>query len=125
MYNIAFCGVIGAGKTEMAEKCKEEFGGEITSIAKPLKDFVQAILDTITDGLLPEWKILKKPHHRKMLIYVANRLREPEFGWPTFWIDKIKPRQEGSYIDDLRYPNEEKSLKEKKFIIVKFVLLTC
>jgi hypothetical protein len=120
--NIGFCGFICSGKTCISTKFKEKYNGRIESIATPLKLFGQEILNTIFDGLLPNYKKIRKPEHRDLLVLLGEKLRDPNFGYSDFWIEKInlnKETNESIFIDDIRHPNEATFLKANKFVIVR------
>jgi dephospho-CoA kinase len=122
MLDIAFCGYIASGKTYIATKLKEKHGGRVESIANPLKNFAQDLLNTLADGLLPSYKKVRKPEHRNFLVFIGEKLRDPQFGHDNFWIEKINFKKENNepvFIDDVRHPNEAKLMKSKGFIIVR------
>ena len=120
MRNIAFCGKIAAGKTYIAQACSKKYSGRVESIATPLKTFGQEILDSIKDGLLDNYKKIKKPEHRHFLALIGNRLRDPIFNHPRFWINKINLKgNESVFVDDMRYDSEEHFLRAKGFLIVR------
>lgn len=120
--NIAFCGFICSGKTCISEKLKEQEGGRIESIASPLKAFAQQILDTMQEGLLPNYKKIKKPEHRKFLAFIGETLRDPCFSQSDFWTKKINLNNqsiESIFVDDVRHPDEADFLMKNGFLIVK------
>lgn len=122
MHDIAFCGFIGSGKTQISNKLKEKYSGEVRSIATPLKKFAQDILDTLRDGLSLSYQKLKKPEHRNFLVYIGEIMRDPNFGNENFWISKInftKNNTKYIYIDDVRHPNESTFLKKHGFAIIR------
>lgn len=120
--NIAFCGVIGSGKTVISQMLYKRHGGRVESFADPLKQWGQEILDSLSGCLDPEYQTLNKAYHRNLLIHLGEKMRDPQFGSENFWVDKINlnPPKNGSiYVDDLRHPAEAQMLKSKGFIIIK------
>jgi chloramphenicol 3-O-phosphotransferase len=120
MKSIAFCGKIAAGKTYISQNLSSRYFGRVESIATPLKKFAQEILDTIQDGLSDNYKKVRKPEHRNLLALIGNRLRDPEFNHPRFWVNKVNTSgNQPIFVDDMRYPSEEHYLRSKGFLIVK------
>src|SRR5690606_28594589 len=82
----------------------------------------QELLNTISDGLLPNYQKVKKPEHRNFLVFIGEILRDPNFSYQNFWIEKVNVKKrpgEFVYIDDVRHPNEAFYMKANGFVIVR------
>lgn len=104
---VAFCGSMGSGKTYAANELSNQTEAKIMSIAKPIKEIVS---DMGHRG-------------RSSHIMVATVGRQIN---RRLWIDKLMDRiekykqagTENIIVDDVRFENEAKTLKDAGFTLV-------
>ena len=99
---VAFCGSMGSGKTHAANQLQMKTNVQIMSIAKPIKEVVSRMN-------------LKDPGRGEhIMVGTVGRAVHK-----NVWIDKLIARMNGDVIvDDVRFENEAKVLKEKGFTII-------
>lgn len=128
---LAFYGKAGAGKTTLAKKVCKILGCERFSFADSLKAEVINIYKTkIT------WKDIKSHNYSKIVHGKTIRQILQEHGTnrraedPKYWIKKLLNAMKyiiehkhwrGIVVDDLRFLNEAKALKENGFFIIKII----
>jgi hypothetical protein len=104
---LAITGVMGCGKTSIANYLVETYNFKKFSIADDLKLYACEIFDM-------------KVKDRKLLQQFGTKMKEID---ENIWIKrldyKIKDINDNIVIDDLRYPNEELYLKSNGFKILK------
>jgi dephospho-CoA kinase len=104
---LAITGVMGCGKTSIANYLVEKYNFKKFSFADDLKLYACEIFDM-------------KIKDRKLLQQFGTKMKEID---ENIWIKrlnyKIKDISDNIVIDDLRYPNEELYLKSNGFKILK------
>jgi len=112
---ISFSGKMQVGKTTSADYLVKKYGFVKLSFAGKLKE--------IAHDLFPEqFEIDEKP--RKLLQDLSIKMRETdEDVWARYVIRKVESLQKESNvaIDDRRFLNEYKALKNERFFVVRII----
>ncbi|MBH45078.1 MAG: hypothetical protein CMC93_00500 [Flavobacteriaceae bacterium] len=99
---VAFCGSMGSGKTYASTQLQLKTNAKIMSIARPIKELVS--------------RMNLKDAGRGEHIMVGTVGRSID---NNIWINKLIARIDGDVIvDDVRFENEAKVLKENGFTII-------
>jgi len=112
---IAFSGKMQVGKTTSAEYLVRKYGFVKLAFADKLKE--------IARDLFPE-QFEKGEKPRKLLQDLGIKMREiDEDVWVNYVMRKIKslPKETNITIDDLRFLNEYKALKNEGFFVVRII----
>lgn len=121
---IAFAGSIGTGKSVCSNYLKEKYGGEVHSLASPMKKMAKEFFGTDDKSDFVKIEVLHKHKERvrgrDILIRLGDGIRKYD---PKFWVrlfeTNIKHNHSNIFVDDLRYKNEETMLKNNGFVIVQ------
>ncbi len=99
---VAFCGSMGSGKTYASNLLQIKTNARLMSIAQPIKDIVASMN-------------LKSPNRGEhIMVGTVGRSLDNRV-----WIDQLIDRAKGDVIvDDVRFENEAKILKENNFTII-------
>ncbi len=99
---VAFCGCMGSGKTYASNLLQLKTNARIMSIAQPIKDIVSVMN-------------LKAPGRGEhIMVGTVGRSLDNRV-----WIDQLVERAQGDVIvDDVRFENEARILKENNFTII-------
>ncbi len=104
---IAFCGAMGSGKTFAANLIKSQQDVNVLSIAKPIKEIV-------TD-------MGHKGRSAHIMVGMVGRQVDDNV-WVNNLMDRIDSHEKAGrtnlVVDDIRFQNEAKALKEAGFTIV-------
>jgi len=107
---IALSGKAGCGKTTIANQLEERYGFKRFSFAAKLKE--------ICEEMFPEIMALPKAEHRWLLQTVGTEMfRSID---DKVWVKYLIRQMEGEkvVVDDTRFKNEAKSLREAGFKVV-------
>lgn len=119
MIKLALSGYAQSGKSTVADYLNEVYGFDIFAFAHNLK------VDLINMDVPPE-TIKRKPWPlwlRKLAqLYGVSRRDEDENYWVTRCLDDIEDADpEAVVVDDLRFPNEARALRENGFTLIRVV----
>lgn len=119
MFNIGFAGPGGSGKTYVARYMMEKYGCIQGKLALPLyscAEFYMGMSKTLKDrGLLQKMGDIGRTHISKD-IYINRFLEDSYIIQETY---KEKHNKEVNFVlDDVRYANEVKALKEAGWILI-------
>lgn len=99
---VAFCGSMGSGKTYASNQLQLKTNAKIMSLARPIKNLVSRM--NLNDPGRGE---------HIMVGMVGREINK------NIWVEKLLTRIEGDVIvDDVRFENEAKLLKENGFTII-------
>jgi len=115
MVRIAFSGKMQVGKTTSAEYLVRKYGFVKLSFAGKLKEIAK-------DLWSEQFECNQKP--RKLLQDLGIKMREiDEDVWVKYLLRIIKnlPKETNIAIDDLRFLNEYKALKNEGFFVVRII----
>lgn len=105
-FRIAICGKMGAGKSYLAKQLAKKYNLDIYSFGEKLKEIARELCGMTTKD-------------RKLLQTLADKMKEIDYDiWAKYLLRKIGNSQH-VVIDDLRFENEYKLLKENGFIIIR------
>lgn len=132
MNNIAlYSSTMGAGKTTVANYLVENYGYERLKFARILKDMLFVFLESFVDD---PWEYIEGDKKEDVIPDLGVTCRYlmqtlgTEWGrmqvgldtWVIATLNKLNPNQR-YIIDDMRFPNEYKALKDKGFVLIKLV----
>ena len=105
MIRYAFLGPMASGKTTVSDKMMEHFNAKKISFAVPVKEIARK-----------HFGMKEKDRRLLQVIGMTGRILNPDT-----WINMLKEKiieGESYVIDDVRFPNECKELKELGFTLV-------
>ena len=103
---IGICGRMASGKTTLANHLVENHGFKTRSLAAPVKH-------------IGKWLFGNETKDRKLLQQIGMKMREID---EDVWLDYLirDTKSEGLFVvDDVRFINEAKQLKEQGWVLVK------
>jgi dephospho-CoA kinase len=106
---IGLCGKMCAGKSFVANRLAEEYQAKIFSFAGKVKEIARDLFNM-------------KEKDRKLLQDIGKKMRDID---KNVWIDYVLRKTENInnvIVDDIRYPNELKALRDDGFIIFKLTI---
>ena len=106
---IGLCGKMCAGKSFVANRLAEEYEATIFSFAGKVKEIARDLFDM-------------QEKDRKLLQDIGKKMRDID---KNVWINYLLRKTENItnvIVDDVRYPNELKALRENGFIIFKLTI---
>lgn len=110
MHKIAFCGKAGSGKTALSSYLAETYGFKKMSFADAVKEIAYKYF-----GM--------RKKDRRLLQQIGQKMRAIDKNvWVNILVNKLEYGQHlNIVIDDVRFLNEAKALKDKDFIIIKLI----
>lgn len=116
---IAISGKAGSGKTALAKTFIEKYGFEHISFAKKVKQTAMVVYN------LTEEEAFGKNKNRELLQRLGQGLRENiDYDiWVNAVVNDInkKSLNDNLVLDDLRYKNEFKAMKENGFLLIRIL----
>lgn len=124
---IGLCGFIGSGKTTVANYLVEEYGFHKRALAKPLKDCTKIIFQ-LSDSQIKDRELRKvvdprwdKTPRQLMQLFgteVGRSIDKNVWVKSLFsWVDSL-PDNAFVVVDDVRFLNEAKTIKERGGVVL-------
>lgn len=104
---VAFCGSMGSGKTYAANELKNKVEAKVLSIAKPIKEIVSDMGQTGRASHIMVGTVGRQINHDIWIEQLMERIEK----YKTCGVENI-------IVDDVRFENEAKALKEAGFVLV-------